>query len=164
VVGRQPAVVRAEPHRLVHLRGQDGVIAVPAALQPSADGLLRDAVPLLHVRGLRAAVDVGGVEEVDARIDRGVHDRETGCFVHCVAEVHGAEADPADQQTGTAQVPVGHFFAHGGSIRTVLPPRDALLGQPTDTQGATSSPATSGSTWTTPRSMRRSADLAAAPA
>jgi hypothetical protein len=45
---------------------------VPAALQPPADGLLRDAVPLLHVRGLRAAVDVGGVEEVDARIDRGV--------------------------------------------------------------------------------------------
>ena len=125
VVGGQPAVVGAESHRLVHLCGQNDVVAVPAAVQPSADGLLRDAVSLLHVRGLRAAVDVGGVEEVDARIDGGVHDRETGRFVHRVAEVHGAETDPADQQTGTAQVPVGHFFAHGGSIRTVLPPRDA---------------------------------------
>ena len=99
VVGRQPAVVRAESHRLVHLRGQDDVVAVPAALQPPADGLLRDAVPLLHVRRLRAAVDVGGVEEVDARIDRGVHDREAARLVHGETEVHRAEADPADQQT-----------------------------------------------------------------
>jgi hypothetical protein len=78
---------------------QDDVVAVPAALQPSADGLLRDAVPLLHVRGLRPSVDVGGVEEVDARIDRGVHHSEAGRFVHGVAEVHGPQTDPADQQT-----------------------------------------------------------------
>src|SRR5215211_1007791 len=32
VVGRQSAVVRAESHRLVHLRRQDDVVAVPAAL------------------------------------------------------------------------------------------------------------------------------------
>jgi hypothetical protein len=50
VVSRQPAVVRTKAHRLVDLRGQDDVVAVPAALQPSADGLLGDAVPLLHVR------------------------------------------------------------------------------------------------------------------
>jgi hypothetical protein len=65
----------------------------------SAYSLLRDAVPLLHLRRLRASVDVGGVEEVDSRIDRGVHDREAARLVHGEAEVHGAEADPADQQT-----------------------------------------------------------------
>ena len=32
VVGGQPAVVRAESHRLVHLRRQDDVVAVSAAL------------------------------------------------------------------------------------------------------------------------------------
>jgi hypothetical protein len=72
---------------------------VPAALQPPADGLLRDAVPLLHVRRLRAAIDIGSVEEVDARIDRGVHDRETARLIHGETEVHRPEADPADHQT-----------------------------------------------------------------
>jgi hypothetical protein len=115
VVGRQPAIVRAESHRLVHLRRQDDVVAVPAALQPSADGLLRDAVPLLHVRGLRAAVDVGGVEEADARIHRGVHNREAGRLVHGVAEVHGPQTNPADHQTGSAQMPVRHLLAHAGA-------------------------------------------------
>jgi hypothetical protein len=46
VVGGQSAVVRAQPHRLVHLGRQDDVVAVPAAPQPPADGLLGDAVPL----------------------------------------------------------------------------------------------------------------------
>src|SRR5215217_4038345 len=46
VVGGQPAVVGAETHRLVHLRGEDDVVAVAASSQPAADDLLRDAVPL----------------------------------------------------------------------------------------------------------------------
>ena len=94
---------------------------VPSAGTPSWPGRCRRGAPLrcshrptvssampypFFMSGdLRAAVDVGGVEEVDARIDGGVHDRETGRFVHGVAEVHGPEADPADQQTGAAQVP-----------------------------------------------------------
>ena len=87
-----------------------------------------------------------------------------GCVARESAPSRGAETDPADQQTGTAQLRVRHLLVHAVSISAVFSARDALLGQPTDTQGATSSPATSGSTWTMPRSMRRSADLAAAPA
>jgi hypothetical protein len=120
VIGGQPAVVRTEPHRLVHLGGQDDPVAASASLQPPADGLLRDAVPLLHVRRLRPAVDVGGVEEVDARVERRVHDSEAGRLVDEVPEVHGPEADPADQQTRAAQVPVRHLVAHAASIRIGL--------------------------------------------
>ena len=61
--------------------------------------------PFFMSWGLRAAVDVGGVEEVDARIDRGVHDREAARFVHGVAEVHGPQTDPADHQTGAPKCP-----------------------------------------------------------
>jgi hypothetical protein len=60
-------------------------------------------------------------------------------------------------------VRVRHLFAHAGSIRIVLSAKDALLWQPTDTQKEPPSPATSGSTGPTPRSMRRLADIAGLP-
>src|SRR5438105_2083222 len=50
VVGRQPTVVRTNTHRLVHLRSEHDVVAVPTALQPPSDHLLRDAVALGHIR------------------------------------------------------------------------------------------------------------------
>jgi hypothetical protein len=43
-----------------------------------------------------SAVDVGSVEKDDAGVESGVHDRETARFVGEIAEVHGAQADPAD--------------------------------------------------------------------
>ena len=73
--GRQPPVVRARSHRLVDLRRQDDFVAATIALHPAADDLFRDPVALLHVGRLRPAVDISRVEEVDARLDRGVHDR-----------------------------------------------------------------------------------------
>ena len=117
VVGGQPAVVGAQAHRLVHLGGQDDVVAPPTALQPLTDRLLGAAVALGHVGGLRAAVDVGGVDVVDARVDGRVHEGEAGRSVCGVAEVHRAQPDPADQQTRATQVRVRHLLAHAGRLR-----------------------------------------------
>ena len=86
----------AESHRLVDLRRQDDLVAAPGALQPTADDLLRDAVALRHVGRLRPAIDVGGVEEVDAGLDRGVHDGDAGFLVRSESEPHRPEADAAD--------------------------------------------------------------------
>jgi hypothetical protein len=46
--------------------------------------------------GRDGAVDVGGVEEVDAGIKGGVHDRLACWLVDVPTEVHGAQRDPAD--------------------------------------------------------------------
>ena len=43
------------------------------------------------------AVHVGGVEEVDAELQRAVHDPEAVVLARLVAEVHGAEAQVAHQ-------------------------------------------------------------------
>jgi hypothetical protein len=120
VIGRQATVVRAKSHRLVYLRGQDNVVAMRAAPEPPADCLFRDAVSLFYIRRLQAAIDVGGVEEVDADVSGGVHDRKTGRFVYRETEVHGPEADPANQQTRATQVTVRHLSAHAGSICVIL--------------------------------------------
>jgi hypothetical protein len=106
VVRRQPAVVGVQPHRLVHLGGEDDLVAAPASPKPAADDLFGDAVPLGHVRRLRAAVDVRRVDVVDARLDRGVEHREARRLVDGEAEVHRAEADTADEQARAAQVGV----------------------------------------------------------
>src|SRR5690606_29680962 len=77
--------------------------------QPVADDLFGRAVALGHVGRLRAAIDVGGVEEVDARVQRLVHDREARRPVRQLAKVHGAEGDAADAKAGAAEMRVIHF-------------------------------------------------------
>ena len=59
VAAREPAIVRARPDRVEHLRAEEQLIADRRALrlQPAADVRLAAA----------AAVGIGGVEEVDAR-------------------------------------------------------------------------------------------------
>jgi hypothetical protein len=74
VVGRQVPVVGAGAHRLIQLGREHDPVPAPALGQPAADDLLRGAVALLHVGRLRPAVDVGGVEQVDAVLERLVHD------------------------------------------------------------------------------------------
>src|SRR4029079_16652605 len=102
----QPPVVRAEPHGLVDLRGQDDLVAAPAAPQPTPDDLLRDPVAHGHVGGLWTAVDISGVEVVDAALDRRVQDGEAARLVQQIAEVHCAQSDPAHQQAGPPEVRV----------------------------------------------------------
>ncbi len=70
-------------HGVVELRGEDYVVA-PAAGERLADDLLR----------LALAIDVGGVDEVDARVERAVDDPD-GLVVIGVApgaEHHRTEA------------------------------------------------------------------------
>ena len=79
--------------------------APSAALRkPASDDLFGDAFAFF------AAVDVGRVEKVDAGFQRLVHDRETVRLRRLRAEVHRAEAQPADFQASAAQLRVLHGF------------------------------------------------------
>ena len=77
--------------------------------QPATDDLLGDAEPLLHVRRLRAAVDIRRVEEVNAGVEGFVHDPEADGFIGQLAEIHRAQRQPAYLQAGSAQMCVVHF-------------------------------------------------------
>src|SRR6056297_2758799 len=106
-------------HRAVDLGREDDRLAPPAALgEPAADDLLRGA-------GLPApAVHVGGIEEVDAELQRAVHDVEAVFLGGVPAEVHGAEAEIADFHAVVAEARVsnGHrvrsFVADRGCDRS----------------------------------------------
>jgi hypothetical protein len=80
---RATAAVRIVAHRHEELRGQHDVIA--AAGQGFADDLF----------GLAGGVDVGGVDEVDPGIQRGVDDADRVVVVGVApgAEHHRAEAE-----------------------------------------------------------------------
>ena len=70
VAGGEEGVVRPVRHPAVDLGGQHGLLAALAALgEPGAEHLLGAALAGVE------AVDVGGVEEVDALGERPVHDR-----------------------------------------------------------------------------------------
>ena len=79
-------------HGAVELGGQDDVVA--AALEGLADDLL----------GLALGVDVGGVDEVDAGVQRGVDDADGVVVVGVApgAEHHRAEAHLADRDAGAS--------------------------------------------------------------
>src|SRR5690606_34925296 len=85
---------------VVDLRGEhDALPAVAGGLgEPAADDLLGAS----GVAG--PAVDVGGVEEVDAQFQRAVHDGEAVGLAGLGAEVHGAQADRADEHAAAAEV------------------------------------------------------------
>ena len=122
VVRREATIVGSGAHRLVQLGGEHDLVAAAAALgQPAADVFLGDPVTLLHVGRLRAAVHVGGIDEVDTGIEGGVQHGEAVRLAGLHAEVHGAQPDPADLQTGPAQIAVLHADP---SSRGALRPRE----------------------------------------
>ena len=103
VMGRQAGIVRTPAHPSVDLGGQDDLLAAaPTLRQPAADDLLG------HSLAGAPAVDVGGVEEGDAVLQCNVHDREAVVLARERPEVHGAEAETADPQSGAAEVHVFH--------------------------------------------------------
>jgi hypothetical protein len=87
------------PHRPVHLGREHDVVA-PAAGECLADDLLR----------LPACVDVGRVDEVDARIERPVDDADALVVVRIspAAEHHRAEAERADLDPGACELSIVH--------------------------------------------------------
>ena len=75
------------------------LVASTTSLRLGAEGL---AQVLL---GEALAVDVGGVEQRDAGVERGVDDRQGLVCVDATAEVVAPEADDRDGQTGVAEPP-----------------------------------------------------------
>ena len=85
------------------LRRDDHALAAIVALrEPSADDLFR------HPFAELPTVDIGRIEEVDTEIECAVHDLIAVGFGGLRAEVHGAEAEPADFQAGTPEMGVVH--------------------------------------------------------
>src|SRR4051812_14372559 len=91
---RVPELVRVVAHRAVHLCCEHDVVA-PAPGQRLADDLL----------GLAARVHVGGVDEVDPGVERGVDDadRLVVVLVAPTAEHHRAEAERTHLDAGAAE-------------------------------------------------------------
>ena len=79
------APLRAVAHRLAELRGEHDLVA--ASLQHPAEQRLAAAL---------VAVDVRGVEERDARVERGIDDGARRILVDPAAEVVRPEADDGD--------------------------------------------------------------------
>ena len=103
VASRQATVVGPVRHGAEHLRGQHHLFPSAAALgQPTSHNLLCGA------RTLVAPVPVGGVKEVDAQFQRLVHDGPRIRLGGLRPKVHGAEAQLADLQSGTAKTSVAH--------------------------------------------------------
>jgi hypothetical protein len=113
VEGGQLVVVRpggaVAGHVAVDLGGEDGLVAMRGALrEPVADDLLGTALVLAP------AVHVGGVEEVDARVEGRIHDRVGVGLIGLRAEVHGAEDESADLESGASELRVLHVSLANG--------------------------------------------------
>src|SRR3712207_2500067 len=103
VPGGEERVVGPVAHRAVDLGGQHRLLAALAAAgEPAAEHLL--GAPLARVE----AVDVRGVEEVDALGQCPVHDRVGVELLGLPPEVHRAEAQAGDRQAAASQVRVLH--------------------------------------------------------
>ena len=89
VLARAAVRRRVVGHRVAELRGEHDAVATP--LERLAEQVLAAAA---------VAVDVRGVEERDAHLERGVHDRARALLVDARAEVVAAEPD--DRDVGTA--------------------------------------------------------------
>ena len=90
-------------HVPVDLGGEDDLVAAVAALrEPGAEDLLGAALVLAP------AVDVRGVEEVDARLQGGVHEGVAVALVGLGAEVHRPQDEAADLESGASELRVLH--------------------------------------------------------
>src|SRR5271166_292031 len=85
---RQAALVRRVAHFSADFPGYDD--AVPPSLERLAEHLLRSA----------AVVDVGGIEEVEARLHQACDHADRGLLVSLPAESHGPEAQPGYLKAG----------------------------------------------------------------
>jgi len=112
VLAGEPATVLARGHRHADLGGHDELVTGEEPGEQATGGHLRRAT----------RVDVGGVEERDAALDRGAHDRLGGVLVEdpgavrVVAEAHHAEADPRDAQAGATEVDVLHVTSRDRGV------------------------------------------------
>ena len=108
VAARQADRVRPRPHPAAHLGGDDDVLAL--------DAEIAQRLAELNL-GLPFGIDVGGVEEIDARFDRAADERRGGLLIEradgppepgAAAEGHRAEADFGDILAGAAERSIAH--------------------------------------------------------
>ena len=122
-------------------RQHDLVPAAGLGCQPVADDRLS------HAFGARAPVGVRRVKEVDALLQGMVHDLVRVVRLGMRAEVHRAQADPADRSAAAAKVGV----VHGANIRAGRTWRPATSLRP----GRVAGPCRSTCTWTRQPASRR---------
>src|SRR5262249_48052201 len=73
------------------------------------------------------AVHVGRVEEVDAVVERRVHDGPGTRPVDLAAEVVAADPDHRDREAGVAEPAVAHVCPHAGIVPGMAAPRPPAL-------------------------------------
>src|SRR4029079_1051470 len=102
---RVPQGVQSGAHLVVELRGEHHVVAPP--LERAADDLLAAAERVL----------VGGVDEVDPRVECAMHHPVAIALVGVtpLAEHHRAEAELADDDAGAAEGAVSHPMRSPGT-------------------------------------------------
>ena len=101
--GREFGFVGPVPHASEDFGGQHDFVPPASALrQPAADDLFGNALAGLF------AVHIGGIEKVDAHIQRAIHDGPTVAFGGEGTKIHGAQTEPADFEPGPAKVSVFH--------------------------------------------------------
>ena len=104
VLPRVASGVRPLAHGIAGLGGQNDLTPAGKLLDKPADRLL----------ALAAGVEVAGVDEVDAGVERALDDRAAGGFVEhpfspCrAADAHGAETEPGNLEVGSAECDVLH--------------------------------------------------------
>jgi hypothetical protein len=122
---RVAAAVGSVAHREMHLGREHDVVAAPP--QRPADDLL----------GLTGRIDIGGVDEVDARVERAVDDADALVVIRVApgTEHHRAEAQLGDRNAGAPQHALLHqwlLFVVGRGTRPAgrCPSSRALTGSP----------------------------------
>ena len=83
-----------------------GVAELRREHDPVAPAL--EHLPEQRLAAAAVAVDVGGVEQGHADVERGVDDGARAFFVHARAEVVAAESDDRDLRTRAAERAVPH--------------------------------------------------------
>ncbi|MNN01838.1 hypothetical protein D3C81_1144680 [compost metagenome] len=90
-------------HGPVYLRSQHYLLSPAAALrEPAPDDLLGPAAML------NSTVDVGRIKEIDAGIDRRVHDLKRFLLIRRRTKIHRPQTQTAHLQAGSSQTGVLH--------------------------------------------------------
>jgi hypothetical protein len=122
-LARQPAAVGTVVHAAVHLRGDDRLVPAGDLGKCPPHDLLAGPV----------GIDVGGVEEVDAELDRSMDERPARRVVERplvvaalrVAVRHAAKSDPRHVQAGLPELRVLHVILVSASrffAKAMTPP------------------------------------------
>jgi hypothetical protein len=105
-LARQSGAVRPRPHPAIDLGREHDVLAADEILQRAADDFLRRAV----------RIDIGGVEEIDAELERLLDQRATFFLIERPrmwpairnAVGHATDAQPRHAETGLAEFHIIH--------------------------------------------------------